>query len=225
MDRGHSRFEDKPAVHTELRAIFVSMDLSRSRWVVTSLAPGCGDKMSRHSVRGGDLTGLLELLTGLQEKARVRTGRAFPLVTIQEAGMDGFWIHRALAQEGIESHVVDAASIATSRRRRNAKTDRLDGETLLRTLLAFKRGEPRVCAMVRPPTPEEEDRRRNSRERTALIGERVKLVNRDQGALVLAGHHGLRAPEEGSTSPARGSANRGRATTAASSEGCHRPGP
>jgi len=79
------------------------------------------------------------------------------------------------------------SSIATSRRRRNAKTDRLDSETLLRTLLAFKRGEPRVCAMVRPPTPEEEDRRRNSRERTALIGERVKLVNRIKGLLFSQG--------------------------------------
>src|SRR6516165_1631179 len=37
---------------------------------------------------------------------------------VQEAGLDGFWIHRALQNEGIESHVVDAASIATSRRRR-----------------------------------------------------------------------------------------------------------
>ncbi len=159
MDRGHSRFEDKPAVHTELGAVFVSMDLSRSRWVVTSLTPGCGDKMSRHSVRGGDLTGLLRATGWARRRRRgfEQAGR-FPLVTIQEAGMDGFWIHRALEQEGIESHVVDAASIATSRRRRNAKTDRLDGETLLRTLLAFKRGEPRVCAMVRPPTP----RRRRS---------------------------------------------------------------
>jgi hypothetical protein len=26
------------------------------------------------------------------------------------------------------------------------------------TLLAYKRGEPRVCAMVKPPTGEEEDR-------------------------------------------------------------------
>jgi transposase len=56
--------------------------------------------------------------------------------------------------------VVDPASIAAPRRRRNAKTDRLDGEALLRALLAFKRGEPRVCAMAVPPTPEEEDRRR-----------------------------------------------------------------
>lgn len=95
----------------------------------------------------------------------------------------GFWIHRALKQEGIDSHVLDPASVATSRRRRRAKTDRLDGETLLRTLLVFKRGDPRTCAMVRPPSPEEEDRRRNSRERRVLIGERVRLVNRIKGLL------------------------------------------
>ena len=59
-----------------------------------------------------------------------------------------------LQSEGVESHVVDAASIATSRRRRRAKTDKIDGEALVRALLAYKRGEPRVCAMVRAPTPE-----------------------------------------------------------------------
>jgi transposase len=41
--------------------------------------------------------------------------------------------------------------------------------------------------MVRPPSPEEEDRRRNSRERTALIVERVKLVNRIKGLLFAQG--------------------------------------
>ena len=83
-----------------------------------------------------------------------------------------------LQSEGIESHVVDPASIATSRRRRRAKTDRIDGEALLRALLAFKRGEPRVCAMVKAPTSEEEDRRRLGRERKVLIAEQVKHVNR-----------------------------------------------
>jgi transposase len=92
--------------------------------------------------------------------------------------LDGFWIHRALQNEGIESHVVDPASVATSRRRRRAKTDRIDGEALLRTLLAYKRGEPRVCAMVKAPTPEEEDRRRLCRERKVLTNERVQHVNR-----------------------------------------------
>jgi hypothetical protein len=51
------------------------------------------------------------------------------------------------------------------------KTDAIDGETLLRTLWAWKRGEPRVCAMVAPPSPEQEDQRRLSRERAILMRE------------------------------------------------------
>ena len=51
--------------------------------------------------------------------------------------MDGFWIHRILEREGIESYVVDPASFATSRRRRRAKTDKIDGEALVRALLAY----------------------------------------------------------------------------------------
>jgi transposase len=175
------------AIRTDLGAIFVSLELSRSIWLVTSLSPGNGEKMSRHSVRGGDLSGLLERFASLRERASVRTGKLFPLVVVQEAGLDGFWLHRALEKEGIESHVVDAASVAISRRRRRAKTDRIDGESLVRTLLAYKRGEPRVCAMVRVPTPEEEDRRRLCRELKSLIGERVRHANRVRGVLFAQG--------------------------------------
>jgi transposase len=92
-----------------------------------------------------------------------------------------------LEKEGTESHVVDAASILTSRRRRRAKTDRIDGEALLRTLLAYKRGEPRVCAMVKAPTPQEEDRRRLCRERKTLVAERIAHVNRIKGLLFAQG--------------------------------------
>src|SRR6201986_4364126 len=119
----------------------------------------------------------------LREKARARTGQDFGFIVIQEAGLDGFWIHRILEREGIESYVVDPASIATSRRRRRAKTDKIDGEALVRALLAYKRGEPRVCAMVKVPTPEEEDSRRLCRERKVLTAERVLHVNRIKGLL------------------------------------------
>src|SRR5829696_1667958 len=174
------------AVRTDLNAIFVSLELSRSTWVITSLAPG-SEKMSKHSVRSGDTAALLARLSQLQEKARARTGHVFPIIVIQEAGLDGFWIHRVLQKDGIESHAVDPASIATSRRRRRAKTDRIDGEALVRALLASKRGEPRVCAMVKAPTPQEEDRRRISRERKTLTAERVQHVNRIKGLLFAQG--------------------------------------
>jgi transposase len=109
------------------------------------------------------------------------------VIVIQEAGLDGFWIHRVLERESIESHVVDPASIATSRRRRRAKTDKIDGEALVRALLAYKRGEPRVCAMVRAPSVEEEDRRRIGRERKVLIHERTCHINRIKGLLFTQG--------------------------------------
>jgi transposase len=161
--------------------IFVSLELSRAVWLVTALLPGGNQKMSRHQVPGGDLAGLLSRFAELQRKAHARTGQLAPIVVIQEAGLDGFWIHRVLESEGIESHVVDPASIAVSRRHRRAKTDRIDGEALVRTLLAYKRGEPRVCAMVRVPTPDEEDQRRLCRELKTLVGERVRHVNRLRG--------------------------------------------
>jgi transposase len=181
------RPEDQTAIHTNLTAIFVSLELSRSTWLITSLSPGGGETMSKHSVRGGDTASLLQRFSALQDKVAKRTGRRVPIVVIQEAGLDGFWIHRTLEGEGIESHVVDAASIATSRRHRRAKTDRIDGEALVRTLLAHKRGEPRVCAMVRIPTIEEEDRRRIARERKTLTAERVAHVNRIKGLLFTHG--------------------------------------
>jgi len=182
-----NRPEAPTSIRTDLGAIFISMELSRSSWLITSLSPGNGEKMSKHAVRGGNVAGLLARFSQIKEKAQARTGRTFPIIVIQEAGLDGFWIDRILKNEGVESHVVDPASIATSRRRRRAKTDKLDGETLVRTLLAYKRGEPRVCAMVKAPSPEEEDRRRVTRERKVLITERVQHVNRIKGLLFAQG--------------------------------------
>ena len=175
------------AIRTQFGAIFVSLELSRSTWLVTSLSPGKGEKMSKRSVEAGDIAELLKLFAELKRKAQTRMGESYPIIAIQEAGLDGFWLHRALQQEAVESHVVDPASIATPRRRRRAKTDRLDGETLLRALLAYKRGEPRVCAMVVAPSPAEEDRRRLCRERRTLIAERIEHVNRIKGLLFAQG--------------------------------------
>ncbi|MHC2303223.1 transposase [Rhizobium mongolense] len=109
------QFETPIAIRTELCAIFVSLELSRTRWLITSLSPGGGEKMSKHSVPGGDVASLLNRLAELQQKGRARTGKTFSVVMIQEAGLDGFWIHRVLEKNAIESWVVDPASVLTSR--------------------------------------------------------------------------------------------------------------
>jgi transposase len=175
-----------PNAHPAPASIFASLELSRSRWLVTVMTPG-SDKMSKYSVPGGDGGALLGLLARLRARAERRVGSPVGIVTIQEAGFDGFWIHRLLQANGIESHVVEAASIAVPRRHRRAKTDAIDGEALLRTLMAFKRGEPRVCSMLVPPSPQAEDRRRISRERRTLIKERIGHINRIKGLLAAQG--------------------------------------
>jgi transposase len=187
MDKTVDLVGASTAIRSDIGAIFVSLELSRSKWLVTSLSPGGGEKMSQHGVRGGDLHGLLERLGDLRRKALARTGQSYPIVVVEEAGLDGFWIHRNLEREGIESHVVDPASISVPRKKRRAKTDRIDGQALLRVLMAHKRGEPRVCSMVRPPSVAEEDRRRLGRERDVLLKERTQHINRIKGLLFTQG--------------------------------------
>jgi len=174
------------AVATAVRAnditLFASLELSKSKWVVTINSPG-SEKFSKHIVEGGDGAGLLDLLSRWRAKAEQRCRVPVKVVVIQEAGLDGFWIHRLLLAKGIESDVVDAASIAVERRHRRVKTDAIDGETLLRTLMAWARGERRVCSMVRAPSPEDEDRRRLTRERGTLLKERIQHTNRIKGLL------------------------------------------
>jgi transposase len=176
---------DRPAA----AELYVSLELSLSKWLVTSLLSGSG-RMSKHILRGGDGDALLRLIAGLKAKAQRQAGTTVSVVAIQEAGLDGFSLHRLLEGEGVESWVVDPASVAVSRRMRRAKSDGIDGETLLRTLMAFTRGEPRVCSMVRPPSIEEEDRRRVTRERQRLLRERIEHTNRIKGLLMSQGMRG-----------------------------------
>jgi len=177
--------EEPDAAHTFRiceATVYASLELSHLTWLVTALLPGSA-KMPRYSSPAGDGAALLSLLGRLSAKAACRTSASGGIVVVQKAGLDGFWGHRLLKASGIESHVVDPASIAVPRRQRRAKTDAIDGETLLRTLLAWKRGEPRVCSMVVPPTPEQENRRRVARERAVLVKERIRHINRIEGLL------------------------------------------
>ena len=167
---------------SDVDTLFASLELSKSKWLLTVNSPG-GEKFSKHQLEGGDSGSLLGLLARLRTKAEQRCGRPVRVMAIQEAGLDGFWLHRLLVDNGVESTVVDPASIAVDRRHRRVKTDSVDGETLLRTSMAFARGERRVCSMVRAPSPEEEDRRRLTRERGTLLKERIQHTNRIKGLL------------------------------------------
>jgi transposase len=109
------------------------------------------------------------------------------IVSCYEAGYDGFWLHRLLEAHGIRNYVIDPASLQVDRRARRAKTDRVDVERMLRSLMAYLRGEPKVWSIVRVPSVAEEDDRRLHRERDRLINERIQHVNRIKGLLAIHG--------------------------------------
>ena len=70
------------AIRTDLGAIFISLELSRSTWLITSLSPGGGEKMSKHAVRSGDVAGLWARFSQLKDKVQVRTGQVVPIIVI-----------------------------------------------------------------------------------------------------------------------------------------------
>jgi transposase len=170
----------------DIGTIFVAVELSQRSWLVTIHSPD-RDRMSRHKLDGGDHAGLLALIEGVRTRAKRALGSARPVVSCYEAGYDGFWLHRRLTAAGIANFVFDPASIAVEQRGRRAKTDRIDGELLLRTLMAHCRGEPRVVRIVRVPSVEQEDARRMSRERDRLVTEQTAHINRIKALTRLVG--------------------------------------
>ena len=166
--------------------IFVAIELSQRSWLVTIHSPD-KDKMSRHKLEGGDHAELLALVGRVRERAARALGAVPAVVSCYEAGYDGFWLHRLLLAAGITNHVFDPASIAVDQRARRVKTDRIDGEKMLRTLMAYLRGEPQVVRIARVPAPEQEDARRASRERGRLIKEQTAHTNRIKALLRLLG--------------------------------------
>ena len=163
------------------------MEVSRKSWTVALHAPDAG-RIGLHTVPAADTGALAELLTKRAREAPECERGARPRVLCgYEAGYEGFWLARRLAQLGIETLVLDPASLPASRKARRAKTDRLDAAGMVRALMAFDRGEPGAVTPVRIPGVEEEDHRRLLRERRRLVKQRTMLTNSVKGLLMLHG--------------------------------------
>ncbi len=185
-----------PATGTQPATLFVALELSKAKWLVGLHSPAA-DKISRHTIAGGDAPALLELIEAARRRAAASLGGEVQVVTCYEAGYDGFWLHRLLLAHGIANQVIDPASLLVNRRARRRKTDRIDLAGLLRTLMAWHRGEPQVCSMVRVPSLEEEDHRRRGRERERLVKERVQHLGRIKGLLMTQGIRDFRPARRG----------------------------
>ena len=172
--------------------LILALEVSEKSWVVAAHVPGLAGSKPRRT-----LLPSAEALLATIDHYRTRAAKAGQsvdrVVLVYEAGYSGFWLARWLARCGVEAFVVQPSSVPVERRVRRVKSDGIDGELLLRTLLAWLRGEPRVCSMVPIPTEADEDARRCVRERQELLGARVAIVNGITSILATLGIRGYDA--------------------------------
>jgi transposase len=170
--------------HAESTAMYVALELSAREWLLTmTTGPGA------RRVRARVAPSAWSMLPGVLARAKRQLGlRAdAPVRSCYEAGRDGFWPHRCLTRLGLTNLVVDSSSIEVTRRARQAKTDRLDGEHLVRQLMRHWNGERGVWHVVRVPAPAQEDARHASRGVTTLQEARTRYRNQIQGLLTTHG--------------------------------------
>jgi transposase len=167
---------------TSVKVLYMALELSNKEW---KIAFGDGRRERRRSIDAGELRGLEEEIR--KGKESFGLGNEAGVVSCYEAGRDGFWLHRYLESCGVENFVVDPSSIEVDRRRRRAKTDRLDAGKLLRMLLRYCWGERKAWSVLRVPGVEEEDGRHLHRELETLKRERTMHCNRIRGLLKLHG--------------------------------------
>jgi transposase len=190
MEESHVTTDFDPRMpataYDHVTTIVAVLELSGKSWLFGAVAPGVG-RRSKRSIEARDVGGVVKAL----EQLKVEAGKAgFPVTRVVlgfEAGRDGFWIARALQREGIEVYVMHPASIAVERAGRRAKSDRIDLDILLGTLLGWLRGEPRRCTMAPIPTEAEEDMREPGRRREAIVAARLKVENQIGSLLIRFG--------------------------------------
>jgi len=169
-------------VSTKAAVLHVAFELSNSKW---KLGFSDGNKMRFKSIDARNLEQLEEEIE--KAKSRFKLDDDVRIVSCYEAGRDGFWLHRYLLSHGIENVVVDSSSIEVNRRKRRAKTDRIDARKLLRMLMRYHGGERKLWSVVRVPSVEAEDGRQLSRELESLNKERTRHRSRIRGLLILEG--------------------------------------
>src|SRR5262245_15984779 len=164
--------------------LHLALELSWSRWKL-AFTIGHGQPPRLRTVAARDLPALLREI--VRAKTRFGLPDDAPVVCCYEAGRDGFWLHRWLTAQGIDNAIVDSSSIEVNRRRRRAKSDRLDAAKLVTMLLRFHAGERKVWSVVRVPEVAEEARRQLHRELIAVQDERTEHVNRIKALLARQG--------------------------------------
>jgi transposase len=162
----------------------MSFETGADKWKI-AFSTGLGQPPRYRELPARDLVRLKEEIK--RAKARFDLPADAQVVSCYEAGRDGFWLHRALLAMDVENRIVDSSSIEVNRRKRRAKTDRLDAGKLVGMLWRWLWGDRKVWSVVRVPTVEEEDNRQLNRELITARRDRNRLTNRIKSLLFSQG--------------------------------------
>src|ERR1700755_3315537 len=99
---------DTPA-GCEYGTVYIAFELSKAKWQLGIMMPGA-EKMSRDGIDGGDRAGLSPLLVKARAKPP-QAGKPVRILSCYEAGLDGHWLHRWLADNGILHYEIACSSI------------------------------------------------------------------------------------------------------------------
>jgi transposase len=102
------------------------------------------------------------------------------VVMVYEAGPYGFSLYRQATELGVECLVCAPEKLSRGRKRAN---DKIDAKELLSRLDRHLAGNDTALRLVRPPTLEQELRRRQSRERDTYRKERQRWMGRGRSLL------------------------------------------
>src|ERR1700758_4828067 len=88
-----------PAAQDEIATLFVGFELSKATWLISLYSPQFGKSISRYKLDGGDINAALERITVARLRLE-KLGKPVRVVSVYEAGYDGFWLHRRLTAGG-----------------------------------------------------------------------------------------------------------------------------
>jgi len=167
------------------RVLLLAFELGETGWLL-GFSPGFGEKVLRRKIASRDTAALMREIA--KAKTHLRLGDEVAVRSCYEAGRDGFWLHRFLEMQGIDNAVIDSASIEVNRRKRRAKTDRLDVVGLLDLLARHWAGSHKPpFSIVSVPSPADEDLRHLGRELKLVKKDRTRISNRIKGLLANVG--------------------------------------
>ena len=125
-----------------------------------------------------------------KEWVKTQMGLAAAVHSCYEAGPFGYGLHRYLVQLGIRNVVVQP--VCLDEHHKGVNHDKSDAKELAMRLDRYVAGNTHALALVRVPTPEEEQKRAASRQREQIQRAVQRLAAQGRGLLLTQGYRGAK---------------------------------